>query len=102
MKFEETNEGDTVILKLQGKLLLGETEELGKKVDELVAAGKNRISLDMSGVPYMDSAGLGQITRCYTTVRRHDGKLVLVNIPKKIRELLSVTRLLDILEGKSA
>jgi anti-anti-sigma regulatory factor len=35
-------------------------------------------------------------------VRRHDGKLVLVNIPKKIRELLNVTRLLDILEGKTA
>src|SRR5574341_1168660 len=102
MKLEETTEGDTVILKLQGKLLLSETEELGAKVDELIAAGKVWIHLDMSGVPYMDSAGLGQITRCYTAVNRHNGKLSLVNIPKKIRELLAVTRLLDILEGKSA
>jgi anti-sigma B factor antagonist len=54
----------------------------------------------MADVPYMDSGGLGEITRCYSAALRANGKLRLTNIPKKIRELLVVTRLIDTLEAK--
>lgn len=101
MKLEETTQGDTTILKLQGRLLSGETDELRDKVNALVQAGKIQIALDMAGVPYMDSGGLGEITRCYSAVAPSNGTLRLVNIPKKIRDLLVVTRLIDILEGKN-
>jgi anti-sigma B factor antagonist len=100
MKIEETTQGDTTILKLQGKLLIGETDELRDKVNALVQAEKVQVLLDMAGVPYMDSGGLGEITRCYSAVLRANGKLRLTNIPKQIRELLVVTRLIDVLEAK--
>jgi anti-sigma B factor antagonist len=101
MKIEETAEAGRTILKLQGKLIIGETDALRDKVNEVVQAGKVQIALDVADVPYMDSAGLGEITRCYTAVGRANGQLKLVNIPRKIRDLLTVTRLLDILEDRS-
>ena len=50
------------------------------------------------GVPYIDSAGLGEIVRTYTTVRRHDGSLKLLSLTKRITDLLSITKLLTVFE----
>jgi anti-sigma B factor antagonist len=101
MKIEQSVEQDRTILKLHGKLIISDTEDLRDRVNELVRDGKIQIALDVADVSYMDSAGLGEVTRCYTAVRRVDGQLKLINIPKKIRELLTVTRLIDILEDRS-
>jgi anti-sigma B factor antagonist len=49
-------------------------------------------------VPYVDSAGLGEIVRTYTTVSRKGGKLKLLNLTKKIQDLLSITKLLTVFE----
>ncbi len=46
----------------------------------------------------MDSAGLGEIVRCYTTVSRKDGKLKLLNLTKRIHDLLAITKLLTVFE----
>jgi len=98
MKIEERQQDDIVILNLKGKLLIGEGDELLRdKVESLIAAGHKKIGLNLSDVPYVDSAGLGEIVRCYTNVSRNDGKLRVLNPSKRIHDLLSVTRLLTLL-----
>jgi anti-anti-sigma factor len=96
MEIEERQVDDVTILHLKGRLLIGPdgNELLRQKFDSLVEAGRTKIALDLGGVPYCDSAGLGEIVRCYKTLSRKDGKFKLLNIPKRIYELLSVARLL--------
>lgn len=100
MKIEETTQGDRTILKLQGRLTITDTDELRNKVNDLVREGRVRIRLDVADVPYMDSAGLGAITSCYTAASHANGELKLINVGKKVRELLTVTQLIDTLEDR--
>lgn len=101
MKIEETIQGDRTILKLQGRLTITDTDELRDKVNALVTEGRVQIRLDVAGLAYMDSAGLGTVTACHTTVGRAGGELKLINIPKKVGELLDVVRLREVLEDRS-
>jgi anti-sigma B factor antagonist len=96
MKIEEQHEANNVvILDLQGKLMIGDGDVmLREKVESLVTAGHRRIVLDLADVPYVDSAGLGEIVRCYTALSRKNGRLKLRNPSKRIHDLLSVTKLL--------
>ena len=77
MKIEEQHEANNVVvLDLQGKLMIGEGDVmLREKVESLVDAGHRRIVLDLADVPYVDSAGLGEIVRCYTALSRKNGRL---------------------------
>ncbi len=88
-----------IILDLKGKMTLGEGDELLKdKVNSLIQQGNKKLLLNLGGVPYIDSAGLGEIVRCYTTVSRQGGSLKLVNLTKRITDLLSITKLLTVFE----
>jgi anti-sigma B factor antagonist len=68
-------------------------------VTKLADSGKTKILLNLADVPYVDSAGLGEIVRTYTTVSRKGGKLKLLNLTKKIQDLLSITKLLTVFEA---
>ena len=99
MHIEERVVGDVTILDLKGKITLGEGDEVLKdKINSLVLQDRRRILLNLGEVPYIDSAGLGQIVRTYTTVSRQGGHLKLVNLTKRITDLLSITKLLTIFE----
>jgi anti-sigma B factor antagonist len=99
MKIVERQVGDVIVLDLHGKILIGEGDDaLRDAVIKLVDAGKKKILLNLADVPYVDSAGLGEIVRCYTTVSRKGGKLKLINLTKKIQDLLSITKLLTVFE----
>ena len=99
MKIDERSVGDVTVLDMQGKLLIGEgDEQLREKINNLVESGKTKIVLNLGDVPYMDSAGLGEVVRCYTTVSRKNGKLKLVNLTKRLQDLLSITKLLTVFE----
>jgi anti-sigma B factor antagonist len=99
MKIVERSVGDAVILDLHGKILIGEGDDaLREAVNKLVDSGKTKILLNLADVPYVDSAGLGEIVRCYTTVSKKGGKLKLLNLTKKIQDLLSITKLLTVFE----
>jgi anti-sigma B factor antagonist len=99
MQIEERAVGDVVVLDLKGKITLGEGDELLKdKVNSLVNQGKKKIVLNLAGVPYIDSAGLGEVVRTYTTVSRQGGSLKLLNLTKRITDLLSITKLLTVFE----
>jgi len=99
MQIEERTVGDVMVLDLKGKITLGEGDELLKdKVNSLVNQGHKKIVLNLGGVPYVDSAGLGEIVRTYTTVSRQGGSLKLLNLTKRITDLLSITKLLTVFE----
>jgi anti-sigma B factor antagonist len=99
MHIEERVVGNVTVLDLKGKLTLGEGDELLKdKINSLVQQERKSILLNLEGVPYIDSAGLGEIVRTYTTVSRQGGKLKLVHLTKRIQDLLSITKLLTVFE----
>ena len=99
MQIEQRPIGDVVILDIKGKITLGEGDELLKdKVNSLVNQGRKKIILNLAGVPYIDSAGLGEVVRTYTTVSRQGGSLKLLNLTKRITDLLSITKLLTVFE----
>jgi anti-sigma B factor antagonist len=99
MQIETRNIGNVTVLDLKGKMTLGEGDELLKdKINSLVSQGYKNIVLNLDGVPYIDSAGLGEIVRTYTTVSRQGGKLKLLNLTKRIQDLLSITKLLTVFE----
>jgi anti-sigma B factor antagonist len=99
MQITERAVTDVMILDLKGKITLGEGDELLKdKVNSLVNQGQRKIVLNLAGVPYLDSAGLGEVVRAYTTVSRQGGSLKLLNLTKRITDLLSITKLLTVFD----
>jgi anti-sigma B factor antagonist len=99
MQIEERIVDGVTVLDLKGKMTLGEGDELLKeKINALLQQNRKHLLLNLEGVPYIDSAGLGEIVRTYTTVSRQGGKLKLVNLTKRITDLLSITKLLTVFE----
>jgi anti-sigma B factor antagonist len=99
MEIVERTVSDVTVLDLKGKMTLGEGDELLKdKINSLLAAGKKKLLLNLEGVPYIDSAGLGEVVRTYTTVSRQGGSLKLLNLTKRIEDLLSITKLLTVFD----
>ena len=99
MEIESRVAGDVILLDLKGKMILGEGDELLKdKVSSLIQQGHRKILLNLAAVPYVDSAGLGEIVRTYTTVSRIGGSLKLLNLTKRVHDLLAIPRLLTVFE----
>ena len=99
MQIEERAVGEVTILDLKGKITLGEGDEVLKdKINSLLHQGRKKLLLNFGDVPYIDSAGLGEVVRTYTTVSRQGGQLKLVNLTKRITDLLMITKLLTVFE----
>jgi anti-sigma B factor antagonist len=99
MNIVERLVGDVTIIDLQGKIMIGEGDEaLRDAVNKAIDSGKNKLVLNLAEVPYVDSAGLGELVRCYSTVNKKGGKLKLLNLTKKIQDLLAITKLLTVFE----
>jgi len=99
MKIVERRVGEVTILDLHGKIIIGEGDDaLRDAVTKLTEGGQTKILLNLGDVPYVDSAGLGEIVRCYTTVSKKGGRLKLINLTAKIQDLLSITKLLTVFE----
>ena len=99
MQIQERAVGDVVVLDLKGKVTLGDGDELLREaVNRLAEKGQKKVVLNLAEVPYIDSVGLGEIVRTYTTVSRQGGSLKLLNLTKRITDLLSITKLLTVFE----
>jgi anti-sigma B factor antagonist len=99
MEIAERKVSDVTILDLTGKMTLGEGDEMLKQtINSLLAAGQKKLVLNLGGVPYIDSAGLGEVVRTHTTVSRQGGSLKLLNLTKRIEDLLSITKLLTVFD----
>ena len=99
MQIQERTNGGVIVLDLKGKVTLGEGDELLKsKINNLIEQGHKNIVLNFAAVSYIDSAGLGELVRTYTTVSRQGGSLKLLGLTKRITDLLSITKLLTVFE----
>ncbi|MFL2434755.1 MAG: STAS domain-containing protein [Vicinamibacterales bacterium] len=99
MTIEERPTDGVMILDLKGKLTIGEDVELVKdKINSLIQQGEKKLLLNLAEVPYVDSAGLGEIVRTYTTVNRQGGSLKLLHLTKRIEDLLAITKLLTVFD----
>src|SRR5215510_9349840 len=91
------------ILDLSGKIILGEGDvQVKDRIKDLLADGQRRILLNLGDVSYIDSAGLGALISSYTTTRREGGQLKLVNLTKRIQDLLAITKLITVLDTYDA
>jgi len=89
------------LVDVSGRITLGEeTSVLRKTVRDLIAQGKKKIVLNLSNVSYIDSSGVGELVASYTAVRNAGGELKLLNLTKKVHDLLQVTKLYTIFDIK--
>jgi anti-sigma B factor antagonist len=97
MKIETRTVGDVHVLDCSGKITLGEgTMAIRNTVREVLKNGGKKIVLNLSEVNYIDSSGIGELVSTFTTVTNQGGQLKLLNLTKKIQELLQITKLLTV------
>ncbi|MEJ2247314.1 MAG: STAS domain-containing protein [Acidobacteriota bacterium] len=97
MKIETRTVGDVKIMDCSGRITLGEgTMVIRNTVLDLLKDNEKKIILNLAEVNYIDSSGIGELVSTYTTVTNSGGKLILLNLTKKIRELLAITKLLTV------
>ena len=97
MKIEMRTIGDVRILDCSGKITLGEgTMAVRNTVLDILKDGGKKIIVNLADVNYIDSSGIGELVSSYTTVTNQGGKLKLLNLTKKIQELLAITKLLTV------
>jgi len=91
--------GDVHVLDISGKITLGEaTRTIRHTVSDLLVNGGRKIVLNLTDVNYIDSSGVGELVRTHTTVTREGKQLKLLNLTKKIREILVIARLLTVFQ----
>jgi len=100
MQISQRTVGDVVIVDISGKITLGEGGDaiLKDKMRSLIQQGHKKLLLNLGDVSYVDSAGLGEIVQAYATVNKDGGKLKLLNVTKRIKDLLSITKLLTVFD----
>jgi anti-sigma B factor antagonist len=95
----ERRVGDVTILQLTGRLVLYEGElEFRQCIDGLVAAGRVKVIVDLHGVDYIDSAGVGSLVAKYLSVRRKGGNVKLLHLSARSHRVMGITRLLSVFE----
>ena len=101
MTISERKTGDVVIVDVSGKVTLGDGGDamLKDKMSSLVQAGQKKVLLNLAEVSYVDSAGLGAIVQAYATLSKNGGALKLLNMTKRLNDLLVLTKLATIFDS---
>jgi anti-sigma B factor antagonist len=99
MKIKEKIEGDVAIITVTGNMMGGpETTALHDKVKSLIADGLKRVVVDLKGVKWMNSSGLGVLMACMTSLNNAGGNLKLASVTEKVKSLLMITQLMRIFD----
>ena len=99
LNINERQAGDVTVLDMSGKITIGEgSVALRTAVRRLLEEGKKRILLNLAGVSYIDSSGIGELVSSYTATGKEGGQLKLLNLTQKLRDLLTITKLLTVLD----
>jgi anti-sigma B factor antagonist len=99
VNIRERQAGDVTILDLEGKITIGEgSVSLRGAIRRLIEEGKKKILLNLAGVGYVDSSGIGELVSSFTTIQREGGQLKLLNLTQKIQDLLAITKLLTVFD----
>jgi len=99
LNINQRQAGDVAILDLDGEVRIGDSSAaLRTAIRNLVSAGSSKILLNLKGVKYIDSSGIGELIANYTTVNRGGGQLKLLNLTEKVQDLLVITKLLTVFD----
>jgi anti-sigma B factor antagonist len=100
MQLEQRIAGNVAIITVNGDITLNKGGDvlLKDKVQSLIQQGQKNIVVDLGGVSYVDSAGLGQLVQAYATTKNKGGALKLLNVTKRLKDLLVVTKLLTVFD----
>jgi len=99
LNISERQAGDITILDMDGKVTIGEgSVALRTTIRRLLGEGKKKIILNLGGVGYVDSSGIGEFVSSFTAVNKEDGSLKLLNLTQKIQDLLAITKLLTVFD----
>jgi anti-sigma B factor antagonist len=91
--------GDVAVLEVAGKVLGGpESDALRDALEEVLSRGDRKLLVDLSGVPWMNSAGLGILLAAYSRMRERGGVVRLSGVGDRVRGILHTTKLLTVLE----
>jgi len=100
MTIQERASGAVTILDLEGKLVLGDGDSLLKdKIHSLVFQGRKLIVLNLGGVSYVDSSGLGALVASSITAKSNGGQIKLLSLTKRLQDLLSISKLLTVFDS---
>lgn len=101
MKVNTRQVDGITILDLSGRITLGEgSVQLRDTVRDLLAKGQKNILLNLGNINYIDSSGIGELVSAFTTVRNQGGELKLLNLTKKVHDLLQITKLYTVFDIK--
>jgi len=99
MKSKSRERNGVTILDLSGRMTLGEdTILLRETIRDLITQERKMILLNLADVPYIDSSGIGELVSAFTTVKKVGGELKLLNLTKKVRDVLQITKLYTVFD----
>ena len=99
LNINERQAGDVTVLDMSGKITIGEgSVALRTAIRRMLEEGKKRILLNLAGVSYIDSSGIGELVSSYTAINKDGGQLKLLNLTQKIKDLLTITKLLTVFD----
>ena len=99
MKIEKRKKGSVTILDLKGKILFGDgIDELRQSINGAIKDNEKQLILNFAEVPYLDSTGLGEVVRSYTTLKKEGGAVKITNLTNKVKDLMMVTKLITVFE----
>ena len=100
LEVKERQAGDVTILDMKGAVRMGEGSiALRDAIRRLAGEGKKKVLLNLGGVNYVDSSGIGELIANYTTISRQGGQLKLLNLTDRIQNLLVITKLLTVFDA---
>jgi len=92
-------DGQITIVDLSGRIALGEGSALLRKtIRDLLDSGQGKILLNLGDVNYIDSSGIGELVSAFSAVRNRNGELKLLNLTKKVHDLLQITKLFTVFD----
>ena len=101
MKVKTRQVDGVTILDLSGRITLGEgSVTIRDAVRDALAKGSNKILLNLGDISYIDSSGIGELVSAFTTVKNSGGELKLLNLTKKVHDLLQITKLYTVFDVK--
>jgi anti-sigma B factor antagonist len=91
--------GDVLVIDAAGRITLGEgSSALRDKIREVSTQGNKKILLNMAEVSYIDSSGIGELVSGFTSVTNHGGVLKMLNLTKRVKDLLQITKLYTVFD----
>jgi anti-sigma B factor antagonist len=101
MKVSNRQVDGVTVVDMSGRITLGEGSViLRDTIRDLVGKGQKKILLNLGDVTYIDSSGIGELVSAFTAVRREGGELKLLNLTKKVHDLLQITKLYTVFDIK--